>query len=194
GVWDCRGQSREEMGMRLMNRLGVIAAVIVWMLSAPASAQAPQGLDRITHILVLYLENRSFDHLFGEFPGVNGVANAGSAIQRDANDQPYTTLPAARDPFKPNVPSLTPDRLAVVQTLDNLPNKPFVLDGILPGVTLGTVTRDLVHNFYTHRAQINGGKNDRYVLYSDAKALTMGHYSAEAMKDTNLWKLASEYT
>jgi phospholipase C len=31
-----------------------------------------QGLST-GHILVIYLENRSFDNLFGEFPGVDGI-------------------------------------------------------------------------------------------------------------------------
>ncbi|HXZ43901.1 MAG TPA: alkaline phosphatase family protein, partial [archaeon] len=30
------------------------------------------GLDRIHHLVVIYLENRSFDNLYGEFPGANG--------------------------------------------------------------------------------------------------------------------------
>ncbi|WP_052763911.1 alkaline phosphatase family protein, partial [Microvirga massiliensis] len=55
-------------------------------------------------------------------------------------------------------------------------------------------TRDLIHAFYTHRTQIHGGKNDWFALFSDAKGLTMGYYSAAAMKDTNLWKLAQRYT
>src|SRR5690348_12213475 len=45
----------------------------------PARApQAPpaQGLDRISHILVIYMENRSFDNVFGEYPGAEGIARA----------------------------------------------------------------------------------------------------------------------
>ena len=34
------------------------------------------GLDKIEHIVVIYAENRSFDHLYGLFPGANGLANA----------------------------------------------------------------------------------------------------------------------
>ena len=32
-----------------------------------------EGLARIDHIIVLYAENRSFDNLFGRFPGANGA-------------------------------------------------------------------------------------------------------------------------
>jgi phospholipase C len=43
----------------------------------PTVSDAQQALDRVSHILVIYLENRSFDNLFGEFPGVDGIAHAG---------------------------------------------------------------------------------------------------------------------
>jgi phospholipase C len=159
---------------------------------APAVAQTPAGLDKLSHILVLYLENRSFDNLFGEFPDANGLANAGeTAIQLDRDGKPYETLPSVEKPF--NVAKNSPE-LRDIPVLDNLPNKPFAINGVQPGVTSATHTRDLIHAFYTHRTQIHGGKNDWFALFSDAKGLTMGYYSAAAMKDTNLWKLAQRYT
>jgi len=30
--------------------------------------------EAIKHVVVLMFENRSFDHLFGAFPGVNGIS------------------------------------------------------------------------------------------------------------------------
>ena len=63
-----------------------------------------------------------------------------------------------------------------------------------PGVTTATFTRDLIHAFYTNRSQIHGGKNDWFALFSDAKGLTMGHYSAATLKDSNLWRLAQRHT
>lgn len=33
-------------------------------------------VENIKHVVVLMMENRSFDHLFGDFPGVNGIWNA----------------------------------------------------------------------------------------------------------------------
>jgi phospholipase C len=35
-----------------------------------------QELGRIETIVVIYPENRSFDHLYGSFPGANGIAQA----------------------------------------------------------------------------------------------------------------------
>src|SRR5436309_533491 len=60
--------------------------------------QIPDGLRKIEHIVVLYLENRSFDHLYGNFSGANGLANAGdAAIQVDKNGKPYDKLPEPLD-------------------------------------------------------------------------------------------------
>src|SRR5215213_5335355 len=36
----------------------------------------PDGMDRIDNIVVIYAENRSFDNLYGSFPGANGLENA----------------------------------------------------------------------------------------------------------------------
>ena len=53
------------------------AAVIV----VPGAAGDPgngehKKLDKIQHIVVIYEENHSFDNLYGNWPGVNGRANA----------------------------------------------------------------------------------------------------------------------
>src|SRR5215207_8240662 len=46
------------------------------------------------------MENRSFDNIFGEFPGANGIGQAGeSAVQRDRDDKRYEELPVVKGPF-----------------------------------------------------------------------------------------------
>ena len=44
--------------------------------AAPTMAQTappmPRGFERIEHVIVVYLENHSFDNLFGTFPGPRG--------------------------------------------------------------------------------------------------------------------------
>jgi phospholipase C len=156
----------------------------------PTVSDAQQALDRVSHILVIYLENRSFDNLFGEFPGVDGIAHAGDrATQTDRNGQAYKALPSSIAPF--NVAD-NPMHLRAVEALIGMPNKPFAIDGVLPGVTPATVTRDLVHRFYTQRAQVNGGRMDRFAAWSNAGALVMGHYSRRAMRNSPLWRLARE--
>ena len=159
----------------------------------PARSNEPaQWFDRISHILVIYMENRSFDNLFGEYPGANGVARAGTrATQTDRDGRPYRVLPPAPYPFGGYYPD-NPPELRALEALVGLPNRPFVIDGIRPGVTANTYIRDIRHLFYTQRAQVNGGAMDRFVAWSDAGALVMGHYSRRAMEGTVLWRLARE--
>src|SRR5690348_10136834 len=58
---------------------------------APAGA-AEDPLARIKTIVVIYAENRSFDHLYGSFPGANGIANA-TAEEKTQLDHDGTPLP-----------------------------------------------------------------------------------------------------
>ncbi|HVH68665.1 MAG TPA: acid phosphatase [Gemmatimonadales bacterium] len=139
-----------------------------------AGQQAGGGLRRLDHIVVIYLENRSFDNLYGEFPGANGLAAAaGAPLQVDATGTPFATLPAVPD--MPSIPG-------------TLPNAPFSIEQFVPA---NVPTRDLVHRFYQEQGQIHGGRMDKFTLVSDAKGLVMGFYhtaglplSAEAARYT----------
>ena len=175
------------MGGRMM-WMRIAAVVIAAGAALPrAAAEAASGLNRISHIVVLYLENHSYDNLLGAFPGANGLAQAGHAtLQRDRDGVPYQVLPEAKGPF--DVHGNPADLRAI--TLGPLPNRPFAIDGADPRVSIATTTRGLTHLFYTNRAQIHGGANDWFALLSDAGGLTMGHYSAAAMGETNLWRAA----
>jgi phospholipase C len=55
--------------------------------------------DRIKHIVVVMFENRSFDHIFGALPGVNGLMENGQINQN------YYNLP---DPLSPPSPGNLP--------------------------------------------------------------------------------------
>src|SRR5437667_2368588 len=54
-------------------------------------AQGDEALAKIKTIVIIYAENRSFDHLYGFFPGANGIANA-SAEQKTQLDHDGTVL------------------------------------------------------------------------------------------------------
>ncbi|HZA91049.1 MAG TPA: alkaline phosphatase family protein [Gemmatimonadales bacterium] len=166
----------------------IIGAAVAASLALPIlAARAASDLNRISHIVVLYLENHSYDNLLGAFPGANGLARAGDAtLQRDRAGAPYQILPNVKGPF--DVDGVPADVRAI--TLGPLPNQPFAIDGIDPRVTLATTTRGLTHLFYTNRAQIHGGANDWFALLSDAGGFSMGYYSAAAMDNTHLWKAA----
>ena len=131
------------------------------------------GLNKLNHVVVIYLENRSFDHLYGEFAGARGLTEGASAApQLDALGTPYLTLPQPADSPAPA----------------GLPNAPYNLNRF---VSTGTLTRSLVHNFYEEQRQINGGRMDRFVSVSDGLGFAMGYYHTA---DLPLAKEASAYT
>src|SRR5574337_1228471 len=166
-------------GRRLLTT--VATAVALWT-SGAAAQVAPEGLGKIDTIVVIYLENRSFDHLYGNFPGANGLANAGAAaIQTDETGKTYETLPAPLD-LRPKPP------VPYAAITEKLPNGPFPLHKYYkPGEKLGS----LIHAFYQQQAQINGGKMDRFALVSDAKGYAMGYWDTSGLM---LWEFARRYT
>jgi phospholipase C len=154
--------------------------------ASPSGAfQPPErkpGLDRVGHIIILFLENRSFDHLYGLFPGAEGIQDSGFAsIQVSADGHQFVTLPAVVN------------NLARLGGIDSrfaygLPNGPFRADRY---VSLEERTSDPVHRFYQEQEQIDGGKMDRFVAVSDTGALPMGYFDGSALP---LYRLAQEYT
>jgi acid phosphatase len=172
----------------LTKRFAIIAFHALLLVSArhalAQSAADPTGtagsLGAIQHIVVIFMENRSFDGMFGNFPRANGLANAGdTAIQIDADGVPYKILPQPID-----VGVKKPDP----RFPSDLPNRPFEMS---PYVSLEDKTGDLIHAFYQEQRQINNGAMNRYALVSNAAGLAMGYYDT---KGTYLWKLAQEYT
>jgi acid phosphatase len=179
-----------------MMRRWVIRAGAILIALMPATIQAQQAgrpIDKISHIIILYLENHSFDNLFGTFPGADGIApgTAGDrAVQIDASGAAFAHLPP---PFKSgpfDVSDNAPEIRAIA--FGDRENMPFAIDQMAPGITTAVNTRDLVHRFYTNRTQINNGKNNLFVAYSDAAGLAMGYYSKEVMEKSHIWRLARE--
>jgi len=170
--------------MRVRSSFPVVALVVLVALVASCATHATlakPGLAGVEHILVIYLENRSFDHLYGLFPGANGLANATPSqyMQVDRDGQILATLPAVW-----NGKSASPDFPT------DLPNKPFRIDAPPISRPLSVPTRDLVHRFYQNVEQINGGRNDRFVAASDAGGLVMGYYDGSTLP---LWQWAKDY-
>jgi len=158
-----------------------ISLLVLAILLSQQPAQAARLKD-IDHIIVIYTENRSFDNLYGLFPGADGLSEAGSAaIQVDKSGKPYKTLPPVMD---------TSVKPPVIDTRfpKTLPNKPFE---ITPYVPIDEKTGDLVHRFYEEQAQIDGGKMDKFAAISNAGGLTMGYYNGQSMQ---LWQWAKQYT
>jgi acid phosphatase len=164
--------------------LFALAALSTLPAEAAKAPQQPVGLDRIQTVVVLYGENRSFDNLYGMFPGANGIAQAtadNGLVQRERDGSPMAALPPVwqkagkPDPLYPAA----------------LPNGPFRIDAPPVGLPLTVATRDLTHRFYQNQIQINGGRNDMFAAVSDAGALSMGYYDGSSLP---LWRIAREYT
>src|SRR5438132_2212292 len=83
--------------------LASAAALLAGCASSP-QAQSTEDLARIEHIVVIYAENRSFDHLYGLFPGVDGIASATpeQKTQLDHDGNPLPHLPPVYDDGRPS--------------------------------------------------------------------------------------------
>lgn len=137
-----------------------------------------EKLEPIQHIIVFYLENHSFDNLFGTFPGADGLNRAGAKVtQTDDRGIPYKTLPIVMDGKRPDP-----------RFPDNLPNHPFLISKYVP---VTSRTGDLVHRFYQLQEQMDDGKMDKFAEVSDAGGLAMGYYEE---KNSPIWQYARKYT
>lgn len=154
--------------------------------------------EQVKNVVVLFAENRSFNNLFANFPGVEKPLSAlkpEAFQQRDRDGSLLSKLP----PVWGGILQVGPQTLDGVtypvetQFQENLPNAPFALKAPSgEDLPLGLVTRDLWHLFYQNQMQINGGKNDGFVAWADSGALTMGHY-AQTRYSLRLWDVAREF-
>lgn len=63
------------------------------------------SIPTIEHVVVLMFENRSFDHLFGAFPGADGVLAADGSVKPDVYNLDDPTRPEGPDPRNPDAPA-----------------------------------------------------------------------------------------
>ena len=172
---------------------------------SPAQAHplTPVELDKklreqVKTVVVIYAENRSFNNLFANFPGVEKPLSAlqpADYQQRDRDGSLLQTLPPVWGGMLQVGPQ-TVDGVTYaqgVQFQENLPNAPFALKGPnQEDLPLNLVTRDLWHVFYQNQMQINDGKNDQFVAWADSGGLTMGYYP-QTRYSLRLWDVAREF-
>jgi acid phosphatase len=192
---------------RLFGALAV-AGVALGVGEAAEAATRPETLsdreiDRrlakaIDTVVVIYAENRSFNNLFADFPGLQrplGELDKDRAVQRDRDGKVLDRLPPIWGGMVPHEQVVGHNKYHVGEKdLPAQANAPFAL--VTPAgdpLPQGVVTRDLVHAFYQNQMQINGGANDRFVAWGDSGALVMGHYGDSAV-NLRLWRLAEQYT
>jgi len=166
--------------MRLF--LSAIVFMVLVTLGVPLGAQAaPATLDafraKIDHIVVIYQENWSFDGLYGHFPGADGIAKASAAslTQRAKDGTVLTQAPVPTIGGKPDPAFAAADPASLL--------KPYDAAKFAPAESL---TGDLVHRFYTNQLQIDGGKNDKFVAWSDNGGLVMSSFDATNLPEGQL--------
>ena len=171
---------------RIETAVGALLAAISAMLLAGCAGQPAghaDGLDQIQNVVVIYAENRSFDHLYGMFPGAEGIADATAEekTQLDHDGRPLPHLPPVYSHGKPDPRFPTA----------GLPNGPFRIDAPPINGRLEEVLPSPWHLYYQNREQINGGKNNMFVAMANVGAWVMGYFDGSQLK---LWNWARQYT
>jgi phospholipase C len=155
----------------------LVLALCLGIISCQKSKQDSfeQNIKKINHVVVIYMENHSFDNLYGQFKGADGLSNASKKqiIQVNKKGVPYEMLPPV--PRSSAIPS-------------NLPNHYFNIDQYIPS---DKITPSPTHRYYQQIMQIDGDKMDKFVAYDSKKGLAMGYYKTSLLP---LDSLAKEYT
>ncbi|MFL6679305.1 MAG: alkaline phosphatase family protein, partial [Burkholderiaceae bacterium] len=133
--------------------------------SDPAPVDTTTALkSKVQNIVVIYAENRSFDNLYGNFPGANGLGTVVDATgkttsayipQVDRDGSALPTLP----PTWGGVLMAGQSATVTEAQSAGLPNAPFNIATAYKttaGVTItgDMVTRDLYHRFFENQMQI----------------------------------------
>jgi acid phosphatase len=209
--------------MRTIHQRSRVAALLAGLITACVTAAAADhsgqpsfggdswgahreddGLQEIHNIVVIYAENRSFDNLFGMYPGANGLKSASPAAstQLDRNGSVMSGLPAVWGGTSSGVTAgapLAPQILTQAQTAAylNTFNHPFSLLSLYDSAStidtdpLTYTNRDLYHRFYENQMQINGGSNNKFAAWADSGGLVM-MYIPNNTPDHPLWALAQK--
>ena len=187
-------------------RAAALAASLTIAVTAASPALASnraKKLGKVSHVVVIYQENHSFDNLYGSWEGVNGLASADAAHSTQVGQAGLVYNCLKQNDVKLTSP---PQPLSCTDTTTSstfqsaFPNEPFAIDDYIfptdsscpapgapsgpPGVAKGAglpggCTEDLVHRFYQEQYQLDGGKQDRYTTGSDAIGLTQGYYRTQ---------------
>lgn len=183
----CAG-GRREPDRRAFIGGAVAASLAVGADAANAAAhRQPKGMGfvdadlkaNIDTVVVIYAENRSFNNLFAEFPGLQhplATVPHSATLQRDRDGRVLERLPPIWDGLVAFEQTVQGRKYLIGQNdLPVRPNAPFELR-TPQGEPLphGLVTRDLIHAFYNNQLQINGGRNDGFVAWGDTGQMVMG--------------------
>src|SRR5262249_49514009 len=133
--------------MRVSRSLGVWLLVgVVLGTTSRAGAEIAPGSVPIDHLIVVYLENHTFENLFRLFPGAAGSAPGDAAVPQvdgDGTRSPWLPQPRIAYPYPPKPDARFPKQL---------PNRPFPINHYIP---LDQIVEMPVHKFYPNILQID---------------------------------------
>jgi len=160
------------------------------------AASTNAGLDAIQTVVVIYAENRSFDNLFGTYPGANGLNSAAAKAIKQVDRDGSTVLPVLPPAWGGLTAAGQSPAVSQAQTTNVWPNGSFQIDAAANNFGYGTlpnsiITRDLYHRFFENQMQANGGLNNQFAAWGDSGGLVMGTFDGSK---TTLWSLAKQYT
>ena len=167
--------------MGLVCRVGAAALVPFVVMSGACVAQvSDQDLAKIETVVVIYAENRSFDHLYGHFPGANGIdqATEDQKTQLDHDGTPLRQLTIF------NIDKVD-DRFP------RMPNKPFPIEEAPISQTANKILPSPIHAFFHNKEQINGGRNNMFAAMSTVGGWTVAYFDGSKLKS---WQWAKDYT
>jgi len=165
---------------------------------SPPDSSVASLQTKVNHVIVIYMENWSFDALFGNFPGANGYSHATPASLTQYVCTPGTTtyavmtkLPQAFNP-QPGTPAsacLAPAGTADTRIPAGMPVQPYNLG---PYVPVNATTGDILHAFWHHQLDIDNGvleapgpggaySGDKYVTWSPNPGMVFSYYDATNM-------------
>ncbi|MFL5100322.1 MAG: acid phosphatase [Xanthobacteraceae bacterium] len=158
-----------------------LALICFFSLICLHSSKSQEGLGKIKTIVVIYAENRSFDHLYGFFPGATGIANATEEQKTQLNHDgvPLPHLAIFDHHGRPD-PRFPP-----------MPNAPFQIDAPPISMPPEKILPNPIHAFYHNKEQINGGKNNMFAAMSNVGGWVMGYFDGSKLR---MWQWAREYT
>ena len=167
--------------MRWICRVGTAALASLVLTSGACLAQvSDQDLAKIETVVVIYAENRSFDHLYGHFPGANGLdqATEEQKTQLDHDGTPLRQLTVFNNG-------------KVDERFPRMPNKPFAIEEAPISQSADKILPSPIHAFFHNKEQINGGRNNMFAAMSTVGGWTMAYFDGSKLKS---WKWAKEYT
>jgi len=160
--------------MNIIRKYFLLAFAPLAFTKANAQTAFDKGINKVKHVVVIYMENHSFDNLYGQFPGADGIDNASeeNLTQLDKDGRVYTNLPQLNGGYIPA----------------NLPNGLFNIDQYIHS---DKETPDVTHEYYREQMQINGGKMNKFAAYNGSAGLAMGYYKTDMLP---LYEIAKQYT